>query len=243
MNDTNLSELRRRMTIGWLLLLVLFGCQEAQPKPEAKPIANPAASSATTSRAPATTAEDSAHESKRLTAHIHFKDDAGQRVYELKPELNGAKLVGPDEQEIARYRISDHTLKIKDANDTVLGHIVRHGDHYKIEDAERETVLFKIAAQSDGDGDWTVEDGTQKRLYRIKKRDYGFEIESPTKDSLAKVKLKEGKLSLRNSQDLTLFSTKDHASTLGFTSLGLDQISSVPVRMGLLLLMTIDGRP
>lgn len=228
-----------RAPMSWLLLLVLIGCQEA------KPVATPAAPTATAKSDPkphsaAATAEASPHESKRLTAHIHFKDDAGQQVYELKPEPNGAKLVGSGEQEIARYHISDHTLKIKDAHDTVLGHIVRHDDHYKIEDAERQTVLFKIAAQSDGD--WTVEDGAQKRLYRIKKRDYGFEIESPSKESLAKVKLKEGKLSLRNSQDVTLFSTKDHTSTLGFTSLGLDQIASVPVRMGLLLLMTINDR-
>jgi hypothetical protein len=178
---------------------------------------------------------------KTLKDHIHFKDADGKRVFELKPEPDGAKLVGPDEKEIARYHLKDHTLKIKDADDKVLGHIVRIDDHYKVEDAERKSVLFKIAAQSDGD--WTVDNGTQERLYRIKKRDYGFEIETPNDESLAKVKLKEGKRSLRNAADTTLYSTKDHASTLGVACLGLEQISSMPIRFGLLLQLTIDERP
>ena len=108
---------------------------------------------------------------KKLAERINLKDADGKRVFEIKPESNGAKLVGADDKEIARYTASDHTLKIKDAADKVLGHIVRQEDHYKVEDADRKNVLFKIAVKSNGD--WSVEDGKQERLYRIKKRDYG----------------------------------------------------------------------
>jgi|GEM_PF-1822988 len=178
---------------------------------------------------------------RKLAERIHLKDADGKKSFEIKPEPDGAKLVGPDDKEVARYNAKDHTLKIKDANDKVLGHIVRQEDHYKIEDADRTKVLFNIGGKNGGD--WSVEDGQQTRLYRIKKREYGFEIESPTGDSLAKVKLKEGKLSLRNAKDATVFSTKDHASQLGFACLTLDRISSEPLRFGLLIQMTIDDRP
>lgn len=176
----------------------------------------------------------------KLAERIHLKDADGKRSFEIKPEPDGAKLVGPDDKEIARYTANDHTLSVKDANDKVVGHIVRQEDYYKVEDADRTKVLFKIAGKTGGD--WSVEDGQQTRLYRIKKRDYGFEIESPTGDSLAKVKLKEGKLSLRNAKDATIYFTKDHASQLGFACLALDKISSEPLRFGLLIQLTIDAR-
>ncbi len=233
-----------------LLLLLPIGCQEAAP-PAAPPAKAPAlpkveshsgtpvASNEVASDQPKSSSD--AGQSHSLKQHIHFKDADGHRVFELKPEPDGAKLVGPDEKEMARYHVKDHTLKIKDAEDVVLGHIVRVDDHYKVEDPERKTVLFKLAAQ--GDGDWTVENGNQERLYRIKKRDYGYEIELPNDESVAKAKLKEGKHSLRNAQDVTLYSTKDHASTLGVACLGLEKINSLPIRLGLLLQMTIDERP
>ena len=177
----------------------------------------------------------------KLAERIHLKDADGKRSFDIKPEPDGAKLVGPDDKEIARYNAKDHTLKVKDANDKVLGHIVRQEDHYKIENADRTKVLFKIAGKTGGD--WSLEDGQQTRLYRIKKRDYGYEIESPTGDSLAKVKLKDGKLSLRDAKDATIYSTKDHASQLGCACLALDKISSEPLRFGLLIQLTIDARP
>ena len=178
---------------------------------------------------------------KQLSERINLKNADGQRTLEIKPESNGAKLAGTDDKEIARYSVSEHTLKIKDAADKVLGHIVRHDDAYKIEDADRKNVLFKIAGKSNGD--WSVEDGQQERLYRIKKRDYGFEIESESGASLAKVKLKDGKTSLRNAKDETLLSTKDHVSQLGLACVALDKIASEPLRLGLLVQLTIDARP
>ena len=240
-------RVRRWLVSLTAMLLVPMGCQDAGPAPAPKAPSSHAADSHSDS--PASNAKVAANAeaspessaSKTLKEHIQFKDADGHRVFELKPEPDGAKLVGPDEQEIARYHVKDHTVKIKDADDMVLGHVVRVADHYKVEDPERQTVLFKLAAQ--GDGDWTVENGTQKRLYRIKKRDYGYEIELPNDDSVAKAKLKEGKHSLRNAQDVTVYSTKDHTSTLGVACLGLEQISSLPIRCGLLLQMTLDDHP
>ena len=178
---------------------------------------------------------------KKLPERINLKNADGKRAFEVKPESNGAKLVSADDKEIARYTASEHTLKIKDAADKVLGHIVRHDDAYKIEDADRKQVLFKIAGKENGD--WSVENGQQERLYRIKKRDYGFEIESASGESLAKVKHKDGKTSLRNAKDQTLLSTKDHISQLGLACTALDKIASEPLRFGLLVQFVIDKRP
>lgn len=179
-------------------------------------------------------------EPKHLAARITLKKADGQRAFEIKPESNGAKFVGPDDKEIARYSVSEHTLKVKDASDKVLGFIVRHGDAYKVEDADRKNVLFKIAGKESGD--WSVENGKQERLYRLKKRDYGIEIELESGMSLAKVKLKDGKTSLRNAKEETQLSTKDHISQLGFACLALDKIESEPLRYALLVQFVIDKR-
>lgn len=178
---------------------------------------------------------------KKLLERINLKNADGKRAFEIKPESNGAKLVDADDKEIARYSVTGHGLKIKDAADHVLGHIVRHDDAYKIEDADRKHVLFKIAGKEGGD--WSVENGNQERLYRIKKRDYGFEIESASGESLAKVKHKDGKTSLRNAKDETLLSTKDHISQLGLACVTLHKIESEPLRFGLLVQFIVDKRP
>ena len=74
----------------------------------------------------------------------------------------------------------------------------------------------------------------------IKKRDYGFEVEDALDNSLFKVKLKNGKTSLRDASDQTVFSTKDQVVTLAVTCLGFDAIDSLPLRTALMTMLIIN---
>ena len=59
---------------------------------------------------------DSKSAQKKLAERINLKDADGKRVFEIKPESNGAKLVGADDKEIARYTASDQVKTSSNLN-------------------------------------------------------------------------------------------------------------------------------
>ena len=163
--------------------------------------------------------------------NVTFKAGSGDRLYEVKFEADGAKLVDPDEKEIARFNVAGQKVKVKLADDSVVAYIVVKAGEFQIRDESQKTELFELKGQSDGD--WKLKDGEDHLLAVIKKRDYGFEIEDGAEKSLFKSKLKDGKRSLRNANDETVLYTKDEFPPLGVACLGLEQIESLPVRAGL----------
>ncbi|MEO2010175.1 MAG: hypothetical protein ABGX22_15985 [Pirellulaceae bacterium] len=174
-----------------------------------------------------------------LSAKIKFKTENGDTAFSLKPQDDGAKLVDADERELARFNLSGSKLKVKDANDLVLGYIVASAGKYKIKNASQGVELWKLQRQDDGD--WKLEDEKDQLIYKIKKREYGFEIEDATETSLFKVKLKDGKSSLRDTSDHTVFSTKDQVPTIAVSCLGFETIESLPLRSALMTMLIIDA--
>ena len=85
-----------------------------------------------------------------------------------------------------------------------------------------------------------LKNGEETLIYEIKKRDYGFEIEDSKEASIAKVKLKDGKSSLRNSDDKTLYSTRDPIALPAITCLGFEAIESLELRAGLMTALTLN---
>lgn len=162
---------------------------------------------------------------------VKFKNTMGKTEYSIKPKSNGAKLVDAQEKELARYTSSARKMKIKDAKDKTLAYIIFAAPHFHIEDAQQQQRLWKFQRQSDGD--WKLEKQNQTLVNRVKKRDYGYEVESATKKSLYKAKLKGEKTSLRDAKDKTKLSTKNKISTLSVACLGLDAIQDERVRIGL----------
>ena len=163
---------------------------------------------------------------------IKVKDGKGKTVFSIKPKSDGAKLVDAKEKEIARFNSSPGKLKIKDAKDRVLGYIVISDRAFKIKDAQQTKVLFKLQPQSDGD--WKLEDGHEKTIYRIKKRDYGYEVETPKKKTICKIKVKGDKTSLRDAKDKTVYYTNRPTEAIAFACLGLEAIREMPIRAGLM---------
>lgn len=174
---------------------------------------------------------------------IGFKNGDGEPVYELKfKEDGGAKLVDPTEREIARYTVSATKLKVKLPDDSVVAYIVEKSDGFEIRDETQKIELFDMKRQSDGD--WKLKTADDTVLAVVKKRDYGFEIEDGDDVSLSKAKLKAGKSSIRNADDETVLYTKDEIPSLCMAVLSLNEIESLPVRVGLtsaMLLLSNEG--
>ncbi|MDG2220079.1 MAG: hypothetical protein P8L85_01780 [Rubripirellula sp.] len=209
--------------------LLLAGCGEAR---EATAISDQRESTAGTEQPVATPASG-------LASKLTFKATDGNVAFSIKPKDDGAKLVDANEQEVARFNVSENKLKIKGTDDVVLGYVIASDGKYKIEDAAQEIELWKLQRQSDGD--WKLETGKDELIYKIKVRDYGFEIEDGDENSKFKIKLKEDKTSVRDAADQTVFYTKDKVPTIAVSCLGLKAIESLPLRTGLMTMLIISG--
>ncbi len=164
-------------------------------------------------------------------SRVQIKDAAGKDVWEFKGKDDGAKVVDAQEHELFRINLSDHKLKIKKPDDTVVGYVSAKPGEFKVIDATGKKELFEVQRQADGD--WKLKNGRDELVVRIKKRDYGFELESQDEKSLFKSKLKDGKASLRDARDQTVYYSKDTASTLAVSCLGMKAISDDGMRLGL----------
>ncbi len=236
------TSMSRRLDVFALMLFcpIVFGCESAS-EPVSKPASPQPTKTATHASSPIAATDTSTGGSwgPELAAKIKVEDGAGKEVFSIKPEHDGAKLVDASGHEIARYNLNGDKLKVKDSADQVLGYVTGSGGKYHVKDPEQKTVLFELQRQMDGD--WKLEDGHEKRLYKIKKRDYGFEIEDADEKSLAKVKTKDGKVSLRDAADKTRYATHSSAaSPLLVTCLGLDRVGDRSMKVALMVRIALD---
>lgn len=234
------SSARTALTVS-LLLCAFPGCEAQQTPEETSQTAIRTPVPASTQQAVLTAeAPDTPEPIAGLKAKIKFKHEDGSTAFSVKPEDDGAKLVDADEKEIARFNVSGAKLKIKDPQDMVLGYVIFSDGKYKVENADQSQELWKLQPQSDGD--WKFENGDGLLIYKLMKREYGFEIEDGKENSLSKIKLKSGKTSLRDSTEKTILSTKDQVPTLGFACLGLDATDSPAIKAALMTMVIYNSR-
>lgn len=242
----------------WMLALIpcilpLYGCggspddgvavDTSVTSPTVETSTGPQVSDATTASAPPSKQASSVSQgpqATRLTAKLKFKTGNGDEAFSIKPQDDGAKLIDSDDKELARFKLDGSKLKIKDADDVVLGYIVATDDHYKIKDAKQEVELWKLQRQQDGD--WKLKNGQDELVYKIKPREYGFEILDPAEATVFKAKLKEGKTSLRDRSEKTVYSSHDKLPTVAMTCLGFEAIDGLPIRAALMTMLILDGR-
>jgi len=156
--------------------------------------------------------------------NIKFKREDGSELFSLEFRSDGAKLEAAGGEELARLTVDgSNKVKIKDASDATLGYIVSDTDKWKVENAAQTEELYILRRQTDGD--YTFETGADQDVYRIKQRDYGFEIETPDKVSRYKIKLDNGKLSLRDASETTVLYTNDPLPAIALVPFGLDELT------------------
>ncbi len=166
-----------------------------------------------------------------LFDRVQIKNEVGGDALEFKGKSDGAKVVDLNERELFRINLKGNKLKIKRPDESVVAYVVVKPGEFKVLDATEKIELFELQKQPDGD--WSLKDGKDKSLLRIKRRDYGFEIQTPDEKSLYKSKLKDGKVSLRDANDKTVYYSKDSTSTLAVSCLGFQPISELGMKAGL----------
>ena len=154
---------------------------------------------------------------------IKFRHEDGRSAYSLKLSRNDAKLVDPNEKELARYSFSSSDrLKIKNESDSILGWVNGTLPKLKLENADRNKVRFVLRKRDDGS--WELENATGQRVYKIKPKEYGFKLVDAAGTEIHKVKSDSGKTSLRDSSGRTVVYTKETISNAAMACLGFDEL-------------------
>jgi len=197
------------------ILVILSSCTTQTPVEESNPAAN---------NPPVQKVINSSPSVNNLTNKVKFKLENGNEAFSLKPKDNGIKVESADGSEIARLTVDEERkIKIKDAADTTLGYVVSKDKYWKIENPEQTKELYILRQQTDGD--YKLETGSDRQIYRLKRRDYGWEIETPQKESLYKVKTKDNKIVLRDKDEVTVIKTEANFSLLALACFGLDVLT------------------
>jgi len=155
---------------------------------------------------------------------IKFKKPGGATAFILKPQDNGLKLVDGFEREIARINLTDNgQYKSKDSTDKVLAYVTGNGPKFQIKNAVQDQTLFSFQQQKGGD--WKLKDGEETLLCKIEKRDYGWKIEDTDQKPIGKVKLENGRTTLRDGDENDLFHTNDSINPIATTPFLIPQLS------------------
>jgi hypothetical protein len=154
---------------------------------------------------------------------IQFKKEDSSNLFVLKEKASSANLVDANNKNIAIIKTEDSgKIKLRNFSDKTLGYVVFEKENWKLENSDNKE-LYTFRKQ--GKKDYKLEDWTNREIYRIKKRDYGFDILKANKKLLYKVEVKEGKTSLRDIDDKTIFSTTSELPAIAFACFGLDALT------------------
>jgi hypothetical protein len=193
-----------------LLLVSIVGCNQNQPSNSVitpnTPTATPIAASVENSN------------------KIKFKTEGGSDLFSLKKEEDGAKLVDEKNQEIARIKAEKSgKIKLKNAQEKVLGYVVASPGNWKVENPDGKQDLYILSRQ--GNASYQLTDAAKKAVYTINANEKGLEVSASDKTLVYQVRVKEGKISLRNPSGKTVFSTKSNILPIAFACFGFDVLT------------------
>lgn len=155
---------------------------------------------------------------------VKFRQFNGQERFTLKSQPYGARLENASGQEILRLKKdSTQKIKIQDPQQQELGYVVPANNTLKLKSPDQNQNLFVLHRQEGGD--YQLKTGDNQLVYRLKVRDYGYEIETASEKSLYKIKTKRGKTLLKDSKNEILLYTKPPISPMMMASFGLDALS------------------
>ena len=133
------------LLMGLLLVpaLLLNSCSTTeQDAPSDSAVQSEQTQSEQTQPEQTTSGETPSGETVAVKESVKFKQDGGQERFTLKYKSDGAKLEEASGAEIARLKIdATQKVKIKDAQDTVLGYVVPTTGAWKLENAEQLSLI------------------------------------------------------------------------------------------------------
>ena len=144
-----------------------------------------------------------------LAGKVKLRVDGGENLFWFKKQTDSScKLFGSDEKELAEYYFKGKTLKAKSPNGEDLFEVKPKDEKVMILDAKTGKELFKLKLKlADDKIDFYLPD--EKRVYRIKKKEYGWRLEDNADNTLFRAKTKPGKIVLRDTDDKTVLYSKE----------------------------------
>jgi|GEM_PF-1860301 len=182
-------------------------------------------------REAAAPARPAAADAVGLQSALKFKEDGGRERFSLKPKPDGARLVDAEDRELARYKWKGASLKVSGPDDVALGYVVGSaGGALTVRDGEQRHVRYTLARQGPG---WRLNDMKGALLYSVWPEDDGARLQDGAGADVARVKVREGKVSLRDAEGRTLLSTKSLLGAEAAACLAFEPMD-LPLRMALL---------
>lgn len=168
--------------------------------------------------------ETAASSTESRSDRVVFEDARGAKLFTIKDKPDGAKVVQDKdgaETELWRLHWRGADLEVQNSSDQTLGRLDVKDKKVEILDAAKAT-LFVLKQQDDGD--WKVEDGGDRLLYRLKKRDNGIDIEKGDGTAFRKVRVYDKKVKLKEENGTELLVVRSAVKPLALASHALDGI-------------------
>ena len=160
-----------------------------------------------------------------LKGKVKLRVGEGENLFWFKKQTESScKLYGADEKEVAELSYKGKTLKVKSPSGEELFEVKPKDEKVMILDAKTGKELFKMKLKlKDNKIDFYLPN--EKRVYRIKKKDYGWRLEDNANNTLFRVKNKSGKIVLRDTSDKTVLYSKEVKLTLPLVFFKIKELS------------------
>ena len=156
------------------------------------------------------------------------------------------KFDGPDDKVAFRVRSTRDALRAEDADGNVLAWFRFSAEQLEVQDAKGRSlanvrpvlkgkILYRVLVPPDNevlyelrrepDGDLQLKSRFQEMVYKLKRRDYGFKVQTANGETESRVRVKGGKISIRADRGATYLATKD------------------PLRAGAVAVMSLESLP
>ncbi|MCI0650819.1 MAG: hypothetical protein L0Z55_02925 [Planctomycetes bacterium] len=170
--------------------------------------------------APATVGEGAAARELVALAHaIEFDGVDGKKLFKLDPGATDVELEDREGNDVAEYRIRGDSLAMTSGATTTL--FERANDGAILVRAEAASATrYKLVPEPDGDA--ILEDYSRNLRLELKKRDYGYKIVDGGGVERFKVRIRDGKTSIRDPNDQTILSSRDELPALAAACFALD---------------------
>lgn len=177
-----------------LALTLMVGCSSGEsvdPQPTEE-----------TSSAPAETAPAATASNER----IRLRANGGAETLVLKVKGNDATLEnGTTSFELTAD--SDQSVQVKDAAGASLALVTVGDSQWVIGNASQSEDSY-VLQRLEG-GDFRLETADGQAVYDIQKRGYGYEVLNPDETSLYKLRMRDGRMVLRDADNAAVMTTKD----------------------------------
>ena len=156
-----------------------------------------------------------------LLPDIEVEDGSGKSYLELDATDSIVKLGGARGKRLADFRLKGRGFEIQDARERSLGFMERTEQGLRILDRERGMLLWELRVEPGGDVQIRREHET---YYEIKVRDYGSKIVLGDGAEHARVRVQNGKISVKDCKGKTRLTTDDDISPVAFACFALDRV-------------------